>query len=146
MNSVMTVDSPTPVPGRPSIKLFVRGISLEGVAFILVWPIILEGRLPGGARVWGPVFVSLVLSFGLSGLVVQIRSFARAKEEVAAGYTTAFDTAATNPALYYLDGRDLSVISAPHEARPRNGTRKAIDAYRANRSTSGGDRTPGNPG
>lgn len=142
----MTANSPSPVPGRPAVKLFVRGITLEGVAFILVWPIMLEGRLPGGAHIWGPVFVGLIFIFALSGGAVQIRSFARAKQEVAAGYTTMPQTAKANPALYYLDGRDLSVISAPHEPRPRNGTRKAIDAYRADRSASGGDRTSGNPG
>ena len=133
----MAANPPLTLSGWSAMRLFARGAVAELIAFVMVWPIALESRLPGGGQLWGPLFVSLVIIFGVGGGVLQIRSFSKGKQEISAGYTSVFNAAVADPALYYLDGRDLTVISSALEVRPRNGTRKSIEAFRRNRYGSG---------
>lgn len=124
-----------PVEGWSALKLTFRGVVLELCAAACVLPLALESVLPGRWYYWaipiGVVFIALMSV----GATWTFKSFAKSKREIQRGYTTLWNVAVQRPELSYLSAYDFGLVSGPGEPRPRRGTRKVIDEFRAQRET-----------
>lgn len=110
---------PTPLPGPSAGRLQVRGYLLVGVALLLLLPSIpFEHYLPGGARTELLTFIPVGGLFFAVGCAVVFAGMHKGRREIDRGYTTNFQTAGWDQALFLLDWRDLSVLSGPFEPRP----------------------------
>ena len=110
--------------------LTLRGMVMEMCAGACVIPLALEGTLPGRWYYWAIPFGALASALLTVGAVWYFKSLVKAKKEMTRGYTTLWLIATKHPELTYLSAYDFSVISGPHEPRPRNGTRKVIGQFR----------------
>lgn len=125
----------TPIKGWPAWTLELRGGLLMMCAAACAVPLALESYLPGRWYYWAITFVSIAFSLLAVGGTWTFMSNARSKREMERGYTTVWKVAAEHPELSYLSPYDFGVISRPGEPRPRNGTRKVVDQFRAQRRT-----------
>jgi hypothetical protein len=124
-----------PFDGWSAWTLTLRGIVMEMSAGACVIPVALESALPGRWYYWAIPFGALGYTLLAVGATWTFKSFAKSKTEVERGYTTMWKVATRHPELTYLSGYDFSVISGPHEPRPRNATRKVVGQFIAQRGT-----------
>jgi len=122
-----------PLDGWPAWTLTFRGGLLEMCAGACVLPLALESFLPGRWFYWAIPIGVMFMALMSVGATWTFKSFARSRKEVARGYTTIWRKAKEHPELTYLSAYDLSVISGPHQSRPRNGTRRVVDQFREQR-------------
>jgi hypothetical protein len=88
-----------------------------------------------GRWYWTIAILVIASSLLTIGVTVSFMSISKSKKEMGRGYTTIWKVAVQHPELTYLSAYDFSVISGPHEPRPRNGTRKVIGQFTAQRGT-----------
>lgn len=124
------------LPGWSAKRLLFRGVALELVCFGATLVVVLESKLPGPWYYWGFSFLLIGLACLAVGLTLTFRGYAKAKREQLSGYTTSWRTAVGFPALYYLTADLTTIISAPHEPRPRTG-RAADEREHLRARTSG---------
>jgi hypothetical protein len=123
-----------PVKGWSAGELMLRGALLELCAVACVLLISLEGYLPGRWYYWGIPFLGLALTLLSIGVTWGFKSISKSKREIERGYTTIWKVAVQHHELSYLQSPNLVLISGPGEPRPRNGTRKIVDQFRAQRA------------
>ena len=119
--------------GWTAWTLTLRGVVLEMCAGASVLLFVLCSYLPGRWYYWAILFGTFSLVLLTLGASWSFLSFSRTKREMERGYTTIWKVAVEHPELTYLWTYDFGVISGPGEPRPRNGTRKVVDAFRAPR-------------
>lgn len=132
----MNRESPiAPVTGWPAMTLSWRGGVLQMSAGACVIPLALESVLPGRWYYWAIIFGAICFVLVTVGTTMVVMSSPRSKKEVERGYTTICRLAIEHPELTYLSPYDFDIISGPGEPRPRNGTRKVVDQFRAQQGT-----------
>jgi hypothetical protein len=122
---------PAALEGWSAGTLTFRGMAMELGACSCVFPLAMESALPGRWYYWAISFGALAAALLSMGALWYFKSLSKTKREIARGYTTLWFVATRHPELFYLSPGDFTVISRPHEPRPRNGTRKVIEQFQA---------------
>ena len=134
MNETNRKAAIVPVKGWSAVQLTLRGFLLELSAVACVFLITLESYLPGRWYYWGIPFLAMALTLLSVGVAWGFKSLSKSKSEIECGYTTLWNVSVKHPELSYLRSPDFLVISGPGEPRPRNGTRKVVDQFIAQRA------------
>lgn len=109
----MTEANRSPLPGRSSTMLVLQGVCGEVLAALLGMTAAFESHFPGGVTTWLATCGALALLSLTVGMALNLVGFKKGKQEIAAGYTTALNTASGDPSLALLHWRTLVLLSPP---------------------------------